>query len=81
MIKRFNPEFNKTFRFYITDCIDEMGILENFDFYFSGITTGKTREGMILSGKNDAYYPHEFIHKILPENKDRGYVIDEGLAR
>ncbi|MCB9207726.1 MAG: hypothetical protein H6609_00005 [Ignavibacteriales bacterium] len=35
---------------------------------------------MILSSKGDEFYPHEFIHKLLPVNENRGHVIEEGLA-
>ncbi len=78
--RRFNPDFNSKFQFYLANDVDEMGLLENFDFYFTGITTGKAREGMILSSTNNEFYPHEFIHKLLPENPDRGHVIEEGVA-
>lgn len=80
MVRRFNPEFNESFRFYLANGIDDMGELENFDYIFSGVTTGKAREGMILSSKGDEFYPHEFIHKLLPVNENRGHVIEEGLA-
>jgi hypothetical protein len=80
IMNRFNPTFNNSFKFYLANGIDEMGELENFDYFFTGITTGKAREGMILSSTSDEFYPHEFIHKLLPENKDRGKVIEEGLA-
>ncbi|WP_044212936.1 hypothetical protein [Flammeovirga sp. OC4] len=80
IIKRFNPDYNSTFKYYVTNSIDDMGLLENFDFYFVGITTGKAREGMILTAKGNEYYPHEFVHKLLPENPNRGYIIEEGLA-
>jgi hypothetical protein len=80
IINRFNPAFNSKFKFYLANDTDEMGELENFDYYFTGITTGKAREGMILSSKGDEFYPHELIHKLLPENKNRGQVIEEGLA-
>lgn len=80
IVSRFNPEFNESFKFYLANGVDEMGELENFDYYFSGITTGKAREGMILSSKGDEFYPHEFIHKLLPVNEHRGHVIEEGLA-
>ncbi len=39
IIKRFNPSYNKQFKFYITNNIDDMGLLENFNYYFVGITT------------------------------------------
>lgn len=80
IINRFNPGYSSRFRFYITDSVDDMGKLENFDYYFTGITTGKAREGMILSSKNDEFYPHELVHKLLPVNEQRGPVIEEGLA-
>ncbi|MFN8279738.1 MAG: hypothetical protein U0V49_05595 [Saprospiraceae bacterium] len=80
IISRFNPKYHDSFSFYLANGIDEMGELENFDYIFSGVTTGKAREGMILSGKGDEFYPHEFIHKLLPKNPDRGNVIEEGLA-
>lgn len=80
IVRRFNPEFNESFRFYMANGVDDMGELENFDYIFSGVTTGKAREGMILSSKGDEFYPHEFIHKLLPVNENRGHVIEEGLA-
>lgn len=80
IVRRFNPEFSETFRFYLASGVDEMGELENFDYIFSGVTTGKAREGMILASKGDEFYPHEFIHKLLPVNTNRGHVIEEGLA-
>lgn len=80
IISRFNPGFNTPFQFYLANGVDDMGELENFDYYFTGITTGKAREGMILSSKGDEFYPHEFIHKLLPINTNRGQVIEEGLA-
>jgi hypothetical protein len=80
IVRRFNPEFNETFRFYLANGVDELGELENFDYVFSGVTTGKAKEGMILSSKVDEFYPHEFIHKLLPVNENRGHVIEEGLA-
>ncbi|HLS31936.1 MAG TPA: hypothetical protein VK021_13860 [Flavobacteriaceae bacterium] len=79
-IERFNPSYNTPFRFYVTDNVDEMGLLENFDYYFAGITTGKSRENMIFSALGNEYYPHEFVHQLLPENKNRSYLIEEGLA-
>ena len=80
IIKRFNPAYNKQFKFYLTDNIDDMGLLENFDYYFVGITTGKARGNIIFSAKGNEFYPHEFIHILLPENLKRGYLIEEGLA-
>lgn len=80
IIERFNPNYSGSFKYYVTSSIDDMGLLENFDYYFVGITTGKAREGMILTAKGDEFYPHEFIHKLLPDNPTRGYVIEEGLA-
>ncbi len=80
IITRFNPGYDDVFKFYITDNIDEMGLLSNFDYYFVGITTGFTRKNTIFSAKGNEYYPHEFVHQLLPKNKNRGYLVEEGLA-
>lgn len=80
IIHRFNPDFDDSFNYYVTSSVDDMGLLENFDYYFVGITTGKAREKMLLTAKGNEYYPHEFVHKLLPPNQNRGYLIEEGLA-
>ncbi len=80
IIERFNPSYSDSFHYYVTSSIDDMGLLENFDYYFVGITTGKAREGMILTAKGNEFYTHEFVHKLIPENPKRGYVIEEGIA-
>jgi hypothetical protein len=80
IIRRFNPHFSGSFKYYVTSSEDDMGLLENFDYYFVGVTTGKVREGMILTAIGNEYYPHEFVHKLLPVNPSRGLVIEEGLA-
>lgn len=81
IIRRFNPGYDGSFKYYITSSKDDMGLLENFDYYFVGITTGKAREGMILTAKGNEFYPHEFIHKLLPLNPKRNFVVEEGLAQ
>lgn len=80
IINRFNPDYSDTFSYYITNSTDDMGLLENFDYYFVGITTGKAREGMVLSSLGNEFYPHEFVHQLLPKNQKRGKIIEEGLA-
>jgi hypothetical protein len=80
MIQRFNPNYNDAFRYYVTSSTDDMGLLENFDYYFVGVTAGKAREGMIITAKGNEYYPHELVHKLLPFNPNRGTIIEEGLA-
>ncbi|MGB0431387.1 MAG: hypothetical protein ACPGLV_13005 [Bacteroidia bacterium] len=77
---KYNKNYNTPFKYYITNNVDDMGLLENFDYYFTGITSGKARENMIITAKGNEYYPHELVHKVIPINKNRGYVIDEGLA-
>ncbi|MCS4435835.1 hypothetical protein [Aquiflexum gelatinilyticum] len=81
IIRRFNPGYDGEFKYYITSSMDDMGLLENFDYYFVGITSGKAREGMILTAKGNEFYPHEFIHKLLPSNPKRNFVIEEGIAQ
>ncbi len=74
------PEW-KPFDFYVTDSGDELGKLLNFDFFFSGYTTGigMNDNRILLSGLSSEYYPHEFIHLIVPK-QDRHWIIEEGFA-
>lgn len=74
------PEW-KPFDFYVTDSADELGKLLNFDFFFAGYTTGigMQENRILLSGLGSEYYPHEFIHLIVPQ-QDRHGLIEEGFA-
>lgn len=74
------PEL-EPFDFYITDSGDELGKLLNFDFYFAGYSTGigMNDNRILLSGLGSEYYPHEFIHLILPK-QERHWIIEEGFA-
>lgn len=74
------PEW-EPFDFYITDSGDELGKLLNFEFYFAGYTTGigMNVNRILLSGLGSEYYPHEFIHLIVPK-QDRHWIIEEGFA-
>jgi hypothetical protein len=69
------------FDFYITCSGDELGKLLNFDFYFAGYTTGigMNDNRILLSGLGSEFYPHEFIHLIVPKF-DRHTLIEEGIA-
>lgn len=81
LIKEYKfPEW-KPFEFYITETVDDIGKLLNFDFYFAGITTGigDNEKRMLFSGLGSEYYPHEFVHLILPEF-DRHALVEEGFA-
>jgi hypothetical protein len=81
LTKQFKfPEW-EPFDFYITDSADELGKLLNFDFYSAGYTTGigMNDHHMLLSGLGSEYYPHEFIHLIVPK-QDRHWMIEEGFA-
>lgn len=71
----------KPFDFYITDSGEELGKLLNFDFFFAGYTTGIGMKDnrILLSGKGSEYYPHEFIHLLVPK-RDRHSIIEEGFA-
>lgn len=74
------PEW-EPFDFYITQSGDELGKLLNFDFFFAGYTTGigLNEKRILLSGLGSEYYPHEFIHLIVPKF-DRHGLIEEGFA-
>lgn len=69
------------FDFYITNSGDELGKLLNFDFSFAGYTTGigMNENRMLLSGLGSEFYPHEFIHLIVPTLHRHG-LIEEGFA-
>lgn len=71
----------RPFDFYITKSGDELGKLLNFDFSFAGYTTGlgMNDNRILLSGIDSEYYPHEFIHLIVPK-QDRHWIIEEGFA-
>jgi hypothetical protein len=74
------PEW-KPFDFYITQSGDELGKLLNFDFFFAGYTIGigLNEKRILLSGFGSEYYPHEFVHLIVPKF-DRHGLIEEGFA-
>ncbi len=71
----------KPFDFYITKSGDELGKLLNFDFSFAGYTTGvgMNENRILLSGLDSEFYPHEFIHLIVPNTSRHGF-IEEGFA-
>lgn len=74
------PEW-EPFDFYITENGDDLGKLLNFDFFFAGYTTGIAMNDnrMLLGGNGSEYYPHEFVHLIVPKF-DRHQLIEEGFA-
>lgn len=69
------------FHFYITQSGDELGKLLNFDFFAAGYTTGIgfNDKRILLGGIGTEYYPHEFIHLIVPKF-NRHWIIEEGFA-
>lgn len=72
---------SKPFDFYITKSGDELGTLLNFDFSFAGYTTvvGMNENRILLSGLDSEFYPHEFIHLIVPNTSRHGF-IEKGFA-
>ncbi len=74
------PEW-KPFEFYISPNTDEMGKLFNFDFYYAGYTTGvgMNENRKLFSALGSEYYPHEFVHLIVPPFNRHG-IIEEGFA-
>lgn len=80
LIDRFNPGYEGEITYYLTSSIEKMGLIRNLEY---GITLSKGMTGpgnSISSATGDEFYPHEFVHRLLPENPNRGYVIEEGLA-
>jgi hypothetical protein len=81
LAKKFQfPEW-KPFDYYITESGDELGLLLNFEFFFTGYTTGMgiNNERILFSGFGSEWYPHEFVHLIVPD-KERHGMINEGFA-
>jgi hypothetical protein len=78
---QFNFPDWSPFDFYITQSGDELGRLLNFDFFSAGYTTGigLNEKRILLSGLGSEYYPHEFIHLIVPEF-ERHALTEEGFA-
>jgi len=58
-----------------------LGQLLNFDFFFAGYTTGIGMNDLriLLSGLGSEWYPHEFVHLIVPKF-ERHRMIEEGFA-
>lgn len=81
IVEEFDFPECEPFEFYITDSGDELGRLFNFEFYFAGYTTGvgRNESRMLLSGIGSEYYPHEFVHMIVPKY-ERHWMIEEGFA-
>ena len=79
--KKFQLPAWEPFDFYISGSPEKLGRLLGFDFFFVGYTTGMgwKRERILFTGKGSEWYPHEFIHLILPD-KSRHYMIEEGFA-
>jgi hypothetical protein len=81
LVRKFQFPDWEPFDFYITHSGDEMGKLLNFEFFFAGYTTGLGMHAnrMLFSGLGSEYYPHEFVHLIVPAF-DRHSLIEEGFA-
>jgi len=79
--KKFNLPAWQPFDFYVTSNPDKLGELLGFDFFFVGYTTGMAwkRKRILFSGIGEEFYPHEFMHLILPE-ANRHKIIEEGMA-
>lgn len=72
---------SKPFEFYITKSPDELGKQLNFDFFFTGYSTGicYTDNRLLFSAFDSEFYPHEFIHLTVPAF-NRHSLIEEGFA-
>jgi hypothetical protein len=81
LVEEFGFPTWKPFDFYIASNTDELGKLLNFDFFFAGYTTGigMNDNRILLTGLNSAFYPHEFVHLMMPPFERHG-MIEEGFA-
>lgn len=67
-------------RYYLFDTPEDLGEKIGFDFFFAGYTSGVVicEDKLILNGTGKGYYPHEFIHMITGNLKNK--FIAEGIA-
>ena len=79
IVQLFDLEQNIEIDYYLAKDIDELGRLQGFDYYFTGITTGRTMNNYIFSTFGE-FYAHEFIHQLLKSEYKRNFILEEGLA-
>jgi len=65
--------------YYLAKDVDELGRLQGFDYYFTGITTGRRMNDYIFSTTGE-FHAHEFIHILLDLEHKRNFILEEGLA-
>ena len=65
---------------YLAQDVDELGRLQGFDYYFTGITTGRQINDYIFTTTGE-FHAHEFVHQILETSEyKRNFILEEGLA-
>ena len=79
IITRFKFQKSVTVQFYIVDGVHEVGQLLGYDHYIYGFAYGKAINNIIISGNFKDNYLHELVHQLMPENKERHWLIDEGI--
>ncbi|MCL2291003.1 MAG: hypothetical protein FWC34_09950 [Bacteroidetes bacterium] len=65
--------------YYLPKDVDELGRLQGFDYYFTGIATGRRMNDYIFSTTGE-FHAHELIHILLDSDYKRNFIIEEGLA-
>lgn len=76
----FRSKIRKPLKYYVCTDVNQLGLLQNFSFYFAGYTTGVTKANKLIFSSKGAFHAHELVHLFLPENSNRNYIVEEGLA-
>lgn len=78
--KIFQNEGKTPLKYYLCPNIDHLGLLQNFSYYFAGITTGITKLNKFIMTTKGEFHAHEIVHLVLPQNANRNFMLEEGLA-
>lgn len=73
-------ENDKIYEYTIANSVEQLGLLQNFSYYFVGITTGVTLKNKYIMTTISEYHAHELVHLILLKNDLRNFIIEEGAA-
>jgi hypothetical protein len=76
----FNFKTPNNIEIFAVDGVHELGKLLGYDYYIYGYASGRAINNLILSGNKSVYYPHEIAHQVLPKNKQRNHLLEEGFA-
>ena len=79
IITRFQFQQPEPIEFYIVNGGHEVGQLLGYDHYIYGYAEGKGINNIVISGRFEANYLHELVHQLMPKNKERNWLVNEGI--